>query len=107
MTNYIQVITTTESKDDAQKIAEHILNKRLAGCVQILGPITSSYWWEGKIEQAEEWQCLIKSKANIYEQLEQAIREVHSYDVPEILATPIFSGSKSYLEWLDSEIGEH
>jgi len=104
MTDFVQVITTTETKADAQAIANALVEQRLAGCVQIVGPITSTYWWAGKIETAEEWLCLIKSRRDLYAALERAIREVHPYDVPEILAVPVIAGSKAYLEWLDSEL---
>jgi periplasmic divalent cation tolerance protein len=104
MTKFIQVVTTTETKADAQAIAHAIVEKRLAGCVQIIGPITSTYWWQGEIETAEEWLCIIKSRQNLYEALEKAIREVHPYDVPEILAVPVTAGSEGYLEWLNSEL---
>jgi periplasmic divalent cation tolerance protein len=105
MTAYIQVITTTETKSDAQAIARAVVQKRLAGCIQIIGPITSTYWWQGEIETAEEWLCVIKSRQDLYERLEAAIREVHPYDVPEILAVPVIAGSQDYLRWLDSELG--
>jgi periplasmic divalent cation tolerance protein len=101
----IQVITTTETKADAQAIAHAVVQKRLAACVQIIGPITSTYWWQGEIETAEEWLCVIKSRRDLYEQLEAAIKEVHPYDVPEILAVPVIAGSKDYLRWLDGELG--
>jgi periplasmic divalent cation tolerance protein len=104
MTDTIQVITTTDTKADAQAIARALVEKRLAGCVQIIGPITSTYRWQGEIETAEEWLCLIKSRQDLYEALEEAIREVHPYDVPEILAVPVVAGSKSYLDWLDGEL---
>jgi periplasmic divalent cation tolerance protein len=105
VTNCIQVITTTETKSDAQAIARAVVEKRLAACVQIIGPITSTYWWQGEIETAEEWMCVIKSRQDLYERLEEAIREVHPYDVPEVLAVPVIAGSKDYLRWLDSELG--
>jgi periplasmic divalent cation tolerance protein len=104
MTRIIQVITTTETKADAQAIADALVERRLASCVQIIGPITSTYRWQGEIETASEWLCLIKSRQNMYEELEAAIREVHAYDVPEILAVPVVAGSKDYLAWLDSEL---
>lgn len=104
MTKFIQVTTTTEKKDDALKIAQAILEKQLAACVQIVGPITSMYWWKGNIETAEEWLCVIKSKKEMYKDLEWTIQQNHPYDVPEILATSISAGDPKYLEWLDSEI---
>ena len=104
MVEYIQVITTTETKEDAQKIARTVVEKRLAGCVQIIGPITSTYWWKNNIEMAEEWLCLIKSRKDLYQELEKAIREVHPYEVPEILAVPVVAGSRNYLQWLEAEL---
>ena len=62
---YIQIMTTTEKKEDAERIAEVLVNKRLAGCIQIIGPITSTYWWKDKIEKAEEWLSLMKTKKNL------------------------------------------
>jgi periplasmic divalent cation tolerance protein len=104
MTEYIQVYTTTENKDDAGMIAETVVKKRLAACAQVVGPITSTYWWEGAIEEAEEWFCIMKSRKDLYDKLEEAILDVHSYDVPEIVAVPIVSGSQSYLRWLNKEV---
>jgi periplasmic divalent cation tolerance protein len=103
MKDYLQVVTTTETEKDAQAIARAVVEQRLAGCVQVVGPITSVFWWQDQIEKAEEWLCLIKSRRDLYAALEQAILAVHPYDVPEILATPVTAGSKDYLEWLDSE----
>lgn len=101
MTLYAQVTTTTESKADAQSLAGAIVESSLAACVQIIGPITSTYRWRGKIETAEEWLCVIKSKGELYEELEGAIRAVHAYQEPEIIATKIVKGSAGYLAWLD------
>ena len=101
---YIQVQTTTEKMEDAQKITRALLERRLAGCVQIVGPIVSSYWWKGKIEMAEEWLCLIKSRQDLFEELEKAIVELHPYETPEIIATPIVAGSRDYLAWLNDEL---
>jgi periplasmic divalent cation tolerance protein len=73
--------------------------------VQIVGPITSTYRWQGKIETSEEWQCWAKSRGELYAQIEQAIRRLHPYEVPEILAVPVVAGSDSYLKWLREETG--
>lgn len=104
MTDFIQVVTTTNSREDADRIARALVEQRVAGCVQILGPISSTYRWQGEIETAQEWLCLIKSRRDRYPDLEQAIRELHSYDVPEILATPVVAGSAAYLQWLADEL---
>jgi periplasmic divalent cation tolerance protein len=101
---YLQVMTTTASRDDALKIAHTVVEKRLAGCVQVVGPVTSVYCWQGHLEEAEEWQCLIKSREDLCPLLEEAIRAVHPYEVPEILAVPIVSGSQEYLAWLEGEL---
>jgi periplasmic divalent cation tolerance protein len=101
MARFVQVTTTTGTKADAQAIASAVVEKRLAACAQVVGPITSTYWWQGKIETAEEWLCVIKSKETLHEELERAIREIHPYEEPEIIATPIVKGSKGYLDWLD------
>jgi periplasmic divalent cation tolerance protein len=89
MTDYIQVYTTLESKEDAKKISKGVVEKRLAACAQIMGPIESTYWWEGKIEASIEWLCVMKSRSELYEALEKTIKEIHPYDVPEILAVPV------------------
>ena len=103
MVAIIEVHTTIDSREAAQKIAEAIVSKRLAACVQVSGPITSTYWWQGKIEQAEEWFCTAKTRKELYNELEQAIREVHSYDVPEILAVDVVVGNAGYLDWVEQE----
>ena len=104
MEAYIQVVTTTGEKRDAEKIARTLVEKKLAACVQILGPITSTYRWKGSIETAEEWQCVIKSRKNLYNDIEKAIKSVHPYEVPEIIATSITAGSGDYLDWLQGEL---
>lgn len=100
---FIEVRTTIDTKEGAQKIAEALVVKRLAACVQVGGPITSTYWWQGKVEVAEEWICSAKTRRGLYEALEQAIREIHTYDEPEIIATLIVTGSSGYLNWLLQE----
>jgi periplasmic divalent cation tolerance protein len=101
---YIQVSTTVDGKDHAERIAKTLLDRRLAACVQIVGPVMSAYWWKGKLEKTEEWICYIKSRMGLYEKLEEAIRETHTYETPEIVAVPIIAGSRKYLEWLEDEL---
>ena len=103
MAEYIEVHTAIDSREGAQKIADTLVSRRLAACVQVSGPITSTYWWQGKMEQAEEWLCTAKTRRELYDQLEQAIREVHTYEVPEILAVSIVVGNADYLDWLSQE----
>jgi len=100
----IQVMTTIDSREEAQNIARALVQGRLAGCVQIIGPITSVYWWREQIETDEEWLCIAKSRQELYPQLEKTIRQIHPYDVPEILAMPVVAGNPDYLAWLTNEL---
>ena len=104
MTDYIQVLTTVEHRTDAEKIAKSLVEKRLAACVQILGPLTSYYHWQGKLDSANEYLCLIKSRNDLFAGLEAEIISMHPYEVPEILAMPITKGGKEYLNWLAAEL---
>lgn len=97
-------MTTVASRKDAQRIADRLVNERLAACVQVLGPITSTYLWKGKTETAREWLCLVKTRKSLYRRVESAIRGLHSYEVPEILALPVVAGSRAYLKWLADEV---
>jgi len=101
-----QVITTAATRTDVQAIAHAVVEQRLAACAQVIGPITSTYWWQGKIGTAEEWLCVMKSRQDLYGELEKAIRQVHPYEVPEILAVPVVQGSQDYLEWMDHELAQ-
>jgi periplasmic divalent cation tolerance protein len=102
---YIQVVTTTGKKEDAEKIAMTLVESKLAACVQLAGPIFSTYRWKGNIEKAEEWQCVIKSREDRYKEIEKVIKSIHPYEVPEIIAIPIMAGSTEYLNWLQGELG--
>ena len=106
MNEYIQVATTIATEEEAGAIARLLVEKRLAACVQVVGPITSLYRWQGKIETAGEYLCLAKSRAALYPEIEAAIKAVHPYEVAEIVATPFIAGSKEYLAWLDAEVKE-
>ena len=102
-TDYIEVRTTIDTAEGATKIAQELVANRLAACVQVSGPLNSVYWWQGQVETAEEWLCTAKTRRDLYDAVEEAIRAVHSYEEPEIIAVPIVAGSKSYLHWLDEE----
>lgn len=104
MEGFIQVTTTTEKKEDAERIARSLVETRLAACVQIVGPIESIYRWKGRIETTGEWLCLIKSRRDNYEAVEETIRSLHPYEVPEIVAVPFTAGSRDYLGWLRDEL---
>lgn len=104
MDDYIVIFTTTGSQDDAKNIAEHLVEMRLAACVQVTGPIHSIYRWKDRIENDEEWLCSIKSHKACFSKVERVIKEIHPYDVPEIVALPIVAGSSDYMRWLKDQL---
>lgn len=103
MTEYLLVMTTVPDSEVGQIIAEKIIEDRLAACVTLQAPAQSLYWWQGKITQNQEYTLFIKTKKGVYPLLEEKIRRIHPYDVPEIIALPIFSGNADYLDWIDNE----
>ncbi len=102
--NYLLVVTTTDSQRNADKLALALVEKRMAACAQVEGPMTSTYWWQGKIENGEEWKCSFKTSAALYEDLEAELTRIHPYDTPEILAFPIVHGSREYLSWMHNNL---
>ena len=103
MAEMIEIHTTIDSIEGAHQIADALVSKRLAACVQISGPITSTYWWQGAVEQAQEWVCTAKTRKALYPQVEEAIRKHHTYETPEILAVEIVDGNVDYLRWVEQE----
>ena len=104
MTNYIQVMTAAGSREEADQLARSIVEQRLAACAQVIGPMSSHYWWRGELESATEWLCLMKTERRLYDDIEAAIRAAHSYETPEIVAVPVETGSEAYLAWLSGEV---
>jgi periplasmic divalent cation tolerance protein len=104
MEKCVQTVTTTASRADARRIARALVDRRLAACVQIVGPVESTYRWQGKVTTAREWLCLIKTTQARYRQLAAAVEALHPYDTPEIIAVPIAAGSRRYLDWLASSV---
>ncbi len=105
MAELIQILTTVEREEEAEGIASELVERRLAACVQIVGPIASTYRWNDEVQTTEEWQCWIKTRRDLYDDVESAIRQLHAYEVPEIIAMPIIEGSKDYLEWVAENAG--
>ncbi len=101
-TEYIIVLVTVANKPEAEKIVQRLLSERLIACANIIGPVTSFFHWSGKDERAEEYLALMKSRSDLFDKLTEAVKKLHSYEVPEILALPVTAGSKTYLEWLAS-----
>ena len=100
---YLQVQTTTDSRAEAMELAKAAGEARLAACGQVAGPVASTYWWNDELERAEEWFVFFKLPADRYEALAEFLAERHSYDEPEILATPFVAGSPSFLTWVTDE----
>ena len=99
----ILVLTTASSRKEALRIAQVLLHKRLAACVNVSPRMTSLYWWKGRKEKASEILLLIKTKKSVFRKLEKTLRGLHSYSIPEIIALPITAGSRPYLNWLAQE----
>jgi|SRR4051794_15746139 periplasmic divalent cation tolerance protein len=105
MTDKVLVLTTSGSDAEARKIANELVERRLAACVNIIPRIQSVYRWEGKIESAEEFLLIIKSTKSRSVDVKAAIRELHSYDLPEYIVISIEDGSAEYLKWIEESVG--
>jgi periplasmic divalent cation tolerance protein len=104
MGDYLLVSTTTARAADARRIARSVVESRLAACAQIVGPVSSSYRWQGRVTTAHEWLCLIKTSRRLFPRLEREVSRIHPYDTPEIVAVPIAAGSRRYLTWLKESL---
>jgi periplasmic divalent cation tolerance protein len=101
---FVQTVTATDNRDLARRIARALVDRRLAACVQIVGPVESTNRWQGKVATAREWLCLIKTTRARYPQVAAAVEALHPYDTPEIIVLPIAAGSRRYLDWLASSV---
>lgn len=103
MAEPILVLINSPTREEALQIANAAIERHLAAAVNVIGPITSVYRWQGTVETAEEWQCFIKTRRNLYAQVEQVIHEFHSYELPGILALSVWTGNQEYLNWIGQE----
>jgi periplasmic divalent cation tolerance protein len=103
MDDCLQVTTTVDSRAKADELATLAVERRLAACAQVVGPIESTYWWNSAVETASEWQVLFKTTAARVEALIATVGAEHPYQTPEIIATPIVAGHPGYLDWLRAE----
>lgn len=101
--DYIEVHVTTDAPEAANRICMAVVRARLAACAQVSSPIRSTYWWQGEVEQADEYFITMKSTRERFADLAHVIRENHPYDVPEIIALPVVDGDSDYLNWISSE----
>jgi periplasmic divalent cation tolerance protein len=100
----VQVVTTIDSQNAANDLVKEIVGQRLAACGQVIGPVQSTYWWDGQLESAEEWMCILKTTIEHLPDLQTHLHQVHPYDVPELLAVPVADGSSAYIDWMRGEL---
>ncbi len=103
MTGNIVILCNCGSLDEARKVAQGLVARRHAACVNIVPGIHSIYRWQGKVEEAAEWLLIVKTQAARYAEVEATIRELHSYTTPEVIALPIAKGLPAYLDWILEE----
>ena len=102
--SHIFVLMTTATREEAEKIARSLLNQKLIACANIVGPVSSLFWWKEKISQENEFLVLMKTSAELFEKLATTMKQMHSYEVPEIIAIPIAKGEQTYMKWLSSSL---
>lgn len=100
----IVVLITTANAEEAQRIADVLLNERKAACINIVPKVSSLFWWQDKLESAEESLLIVKTKASVLAEVVSLVKKHHGYDIPEVIALPIIGGSQDYLEWVDKEV---
>ena len=103
MLDTIVVQTSINSKERAHEIARAVIEKRLAATCWIQGPIVGMAWWYGRIMEGQEWVCTFKTRKELYPELEQTIKELHLYKIPDIVALPAQAGNPTFLEWVQQE----
>jgi periplasmic divalent cation tolerance protein len=104
MTNLRLVLTTAESQNQARRIADALIERKLAACVNIVSGVQSIYRWKGKAEEADEWLMWIKTTADAFERVRDTIKELHSYELPECMCLVIEDGSPEYLRWIEESV---
>ncbi|MDP9114804.1 MAG: divalent-cation tolerance protein CutA [Acidobacteriota bacterium] len=104
MTDKIVVLTACDSQEQAATLARHLVEQRVAACVNVLPEARSVYRWTEKIEEASEWMLIIKTRRDLFAALRTEIQKLHTYEVPELIALPIVDGSEPYLAWFDAQL---
>jgi periplasmic divalent cation tolerance protein len=105
MAEHLLAFTTLGNEEDAAKLARRLVERRIVACVNVSGPVRSFYHWKGNLEDDREFLLLMKTRRERFSDLEAALRELHPYDVPELIAVPIEFGSAAYLGWVDENVG--
>jgi len=99
----IEVRVTASSRDEADRICSAVVERRLAAGAQVVAPIESTYWWAGEVQHSGEWLLLMTTTTRRFEDLARCVRELHSYEVPQIIASALVAGTPDYLEWIRRE----
>lgn len=103
MAGHLVVLITTGSTEEAQKIARALVEERLAACVNIVAPVQSVYRWQGEIQTDQEALLIVKTTTEAMEKLAKRVKQLHSYELPEVIALPILAGAEDYLRWIDEQ----
>ena len=106
MTDKIVVLVTSGKREEAEQLANRLVELRLAACVSIIPNVASFYWWEGKVTRDDEFLLIIKTSRPRFEAVRKEVQRLHSYIVPEIIALPIVEGSEEYLNWIDESLSK-
>ncbi len=102
--NYTVLLITTANTEEAQRISSMLLNQKKAACVNIVPKVSSLFWWQDKLDSAQESLLIVKTKTSLLNEIVTLVREIHSYDIPEIIALPIVGGNQDYLNWIGKEV---
>ena len=103
-TGYIVIFVTVETRQEAERISNHLLTRKKVACVNMINGVNSSFWWKGKVDSALETLLIIKTVESVLDEVIKLIKEIHSYEVPEIIALPIIGGNDAYFEWIKNEV---
>jgi periplasmic divalent cation tolerance protein len=101
--SYIVVFITAHDADEGNKIGKALVKRRLAACVNVISGVDTHFWWKDKLTDSKESLLIVKTKETLFPELVKAVKKLHSYTIPEIIAIPILTGSRDYLEWIESE----
>ena len=101
---YVVVFITTRDAEEAEKIGKTLVKRRQAACVNIIPEVSSHFWWKDKLDSSKESLLVVKTRDSLLPDIVKAVKKIHSYSVPEIIALPIVGGNPDYLDWIDSEV---